>query len=683
MTDLLLRIGVSNLCISSALALIAWAVQSRGKRPMVAHLLWLLVLIKLVTLPLVTIPVVAVAESPASPVLVDDPVPETDVLAGAMTPDSSGATAIAVSTAPTLLEQTKHGLALLWLVGSACVLVWSLLRIYRFNRLLGSASGPASPELQSVAAELARRLGLSKVPGVHITSARLSPMVWWVGGRVRVFLPSSLLAGMDAGQVRWILAHELAHVRRRDHLTRWLEWLVCVGFWFNPVAWWARRNLRANEEICCDSLVLSTLHPTPQDYANSLLTVVEFLAAQALRPPAMASRINSGGVLERRFKMIVSKRPLSTTPRWLRVLMVLCVAALLPLGVAYAQSPDYDAVAARLVEAVQAGELTEEQAEAMMGELGRAAFAEHMKAAGRRRGGRDRDRDPGIEGHFKRLGVGEEAFDRIGAALKEGGIKGEHLEHVLGAILRVAHEMKSDGKRYEMDPGMRGFLMRRLRLTQKQVDLVEGIARRILHGAKKRGGDAGREERMAAYRAIEARINDAVKAGKLSKEDAKRTLEGARQRIFQGGSAKSKVAEFRRKLGAALEAGKITEEQAKAKWEAYMQRARQPGAKRGRATTPSREEMAKVKERIWAGVKEGKLTEEQARARWEGYLKHLRSADTRGKSKTPTRAEMGEVKKKIWAAVKAGEITEEQARQKWEAYLRSVKTRQEPERRGR
>ena len=74
MTELLFRVGVGNLCVSLVLALVAWAVQARGKRPAVAHLLWLVVLAKLVTPPLWTVPIVPVpglsvntAEVPAVP----------------------------------------------------------------------------------------------------------------------------------------------------------------------------------------------------------------------------------------------------------------------------------------------------------------------------------------------------------------------------------------------------------------------------------------------------------------------------------------------------------------------------------------------------------------------------------------------------------------------------------------
>lgn len=35
-------------------------------------------------------------------------------------------------------------------------------------------------------------------------------MVWWIGGKVRVVIPAALFAEADGGELRWILAHELA-----------------------------------------------------------------------------------------------------------------------------------------------------------------------------------------------------------------------------------------------------------------------------------------------------------------------------------------------------------------------------------------------------------------------------------------------------------------------------------------
>ncbi|MBC8470440.1 MAG: M48 family metalloprotease [Planctomycetes bacterium] len=39
-------------------------------------------------------------------------------------------------------------------------------------------------------------------------------MVWWAGGKVQIVIPTALLDQMDAHEWQWVLAHEMAHVRR-------------------------------------------------------------------------------------------------------------------------------------------------------------------------------------------------------------------------------------------------------------------------------------------------------------------------------------------------------------------------------------------------------------------------------------------------------------------------------------
>ena len=114
-------------------------------------------------------------------------------------------------------------------------------------------------------------------------------MTWWTRGRVRIVLPDALLEGVDDQELRWVVAHELAHIKRHDHLVRWLEWLACVSSWWNPVVWWARRNLRFDEESACDAFVLERLDGQPRSYARMLLAVVELLSSPAARPPAVAT----------------------------------------------------------------------------------------------------------------------------------------------------------------------------------------------------------------------------------------------------------------------------------------------------------------------------------------------------------------------------------------------------------
>ena len=150
---------------------------------------------------------------------------------------------------------------------------------------------------------------------------------------MRVVLPEALRHQVDETQLRWILAHELAHIKRRDHLVRWLEWLASVAFWWNPVVWWSRKNLRRDEEDACDALVLEHLQGQPRAYARTLLTVVEVMAAPNAATPTLATGIDAARSLEHRLTRIVSAKPSHATPRAVTVGSVVAALMLMTVGV--------------------------------------------------------------------------------------------------------------------------------------------------------------------------------------------------------------------------------------------------------------------------------------------------------------------------------------------------------------
>lgn len=329
MTDVILQIGASKLAISIGLAGVAWMATRRTWSPSLAHGLWLLPLAVLLVPPLVSVPVWSAG--------VDPVVPPAPVAIGVPHAEPTpSAWAILLGW---LGSHGKETLAWLWLLGTASVLAWTLGRTLCFHRSLARASETAPRAIQHLAWEVARGLGLAAVPTVYATRAQLSPMVWWAGGKVRVLLPAELLADLDVSELRCILAHELAHVRRRDHVARWLEWLACAAFWWNPVAWWARRRLRASEELCCDALAVAATGAEPRTYAGALLRVIDFMStARTPGPLTFASTIDRCGRasrLERRFRVIMTDRTPTHTPRWLRVALRCGAVCLLAGGLIY------------------------------------------------------------------------------------------------------------------------------------------------------------------------------------------------------------------------------------------------------------------------------------------------------------------------------------------------------------
>ncbi|MDE2762351.1 MAG: M56 family metallopeptidase [Gemmatimonadota bacterium] len=339
MTGVLLQIGASKLLVSLALAALAWVVQRRSAHPAVTHPLWLLVLVTLLLPAVVAVPVLpgegemgAVVSGKANHAA--QATARLPVGAAGVEEDAPG------SLLPTRIAgNAEAGLATVWLAVAALLLGWTLVRTFRFRRRLARSSHPAPPQLVHEVAEIGRRLGLARMPEVLTTTARVSPMVCWTGGSIRLLIPSFLADGLGGRELRAVLAHELAHVRRRDHLVRWIEWLACSAFWWNPVAWWARRQMRAAEEASCDALAVAATESTPRAYAGSLLHVLEVMSRPPTPPaPAFASGVASGRnsiSLQRRLRMLVKGSSTDPTPRWIRASVAGAAACLLPLGLVY------------------------------------------------------------------------------------------------------------------------------------------------------------------------------------------------------------------------------------------------------------------------------------------------------------------------------------------------------------
>lgn len=232
-----------------------------------------------------------------------------------------------------------EGLALLVVFFGAAAW-WSLavVRVVRFQRIL--KNGSAVPrEWQDQSDALAERLGLTRRPQVHLVPGPVPPMLWAIGGRPRLLIPSQLWPTLQPDEQTSLLLHELAHLRRRDHWVRWLELFVGGLYWWNPAVWWARRALREAEEQCCDAWVVWAMPQAAKTYAAALLAALEFVSGARTAPAAASATSGNGHVscLKRRLRMIVR----ASTPKglsWMGRLAVLGTAALiLPLAPSWAQ----------------------------------------------------------------------------------------------------------------------------------------------------------------------------------------------------------------------------------------------------------------------------------------------------------------------------------------------------------
>ena len=367
----LLNLCLANAVVVTFLAVPAYCVSRWAKRPALAHVLWLLILIKLVTPPLwrVTLalpvsqtasfdktpnpesptvepaPVTASDTNPAEieiPAVVEQPVNNVPILESAVPTSAPLPVAFEPTPPPDASAELpleipwQNVVGFWWLAGSSIVFGLAIWRLSAFARCLHRVQ-PALPSMQALSEELSQNLGLKFAPRVGIAPIRMAPLVWGLGHWSRVIIPAELWQSLDPEQRAMLLVHELAHLRRGDHWVRWLELLVRGIYWWHPVVWLAGREMREAEEQCCDAWAVWALPHAAKAYARALVDTVDFLSERSVPLPVGASGIGQFQDLRRRLIMIMR----GTTPRKLSAStlagLVVLGGALVVLGPSFGQ----------------------------------------------------------------------------------------------------------------------------------------------------------------------------------------------------------------------------------------------------------------------------------------------------------------------------------------------------------
>ncbi len=156
-----------------------------------------------------------------------------------------------------------------WITGTVILLLRLLLNAIRMRAVVRAAAGRA-PILTS-----------SRVPG-PLATGLFRPVI---------LLPDSASTWTRARR-KAVLAHEAAHIRRRDPAILLAAHIATAVYWFHPLCWLAAARLRAESERACDDAALRT-GLLPSGYATDLLDLARIFDTQLAIPMATTSHLES------------------------------------------------------------------------------------------------------------------------------------------------------------------------------------------------------------------------------------------------------------------------------------------------------------------------------------------------------------------------------------------------------
>ena len=312
-----------NLSISASwlvLAVLVLRLVSKRSPKWMNVLLWGIVALRLV-LPFSVesaLSLIPSAETVSPAVVQFDPAPTitsgVEFIDNAVNPSLSESFAAAPLASVNPLYVWTYLAGWVWLIGLGVMLLYALVSYLRLRRRV------------SVSLPIRDR--------IYLCDAISSPFILGVV-KPHIYLPS----GLDEVQRQNVLAHEQAHLARRDHWWKPLGFALLAVYWFNPVLWLAYTLLCRDIELACDERVIRTMDESAVKTYSTVLLACSMPRKAVITCPLAFGEV---GVKERVRNALHYKKPAF----WV---VAASVAVCVVVAVCFLTNPPTDTDAAGLV----------------------------------------------------------------------------------------------------------------------------------------------------------------------------------------------------------------------------------------------------------------------------------------------------------------------------------------------
>ena len=219
----------------------------------------------------------------------------------------------------------------IWIAGILAMIILVIKSSLRLHTLEKSALPLQNQEVRRLYHRCLEEMGIHRDIPVYSTAFLKSPII--VGLlKPCIYLPIHLISDYDESDMRYMLLHELQHYNHHDAIANYLMNLAGVVYWFNPLVWYALKEMRNDREVACDTSVLKMLEEDAyEDYGN---TLINFAEKVSLTPFPFAAGL--GGNMEQMKRRIINiasyKKP--TFMKRIKGMTAFMLTAVLLLGFA-------------------------------------------------------------------------------------------------------------------------------------------------------------------------------------------------------------------------------------------------------------------------------------------------------------------------------------------------------------
>ncbi|PWS31715.1 M56 family metallopeptidase [Pedobacter paludis] len=271
-----------------------------------------------------------------------NPIPNTDIntkIAQPIITDVQYNMSSGLNSLVDLWNSYAYQIVLIWFFIICIKSIQLLVGLNGIHHLRNNKTYPAGARWEAKLEVLSQRLRIDQK--IRIVQSGLAKVPMVVGHfKPLILVPLGLLSSLSNEEVEAILAHELAHIKRRDYLVNVLQSFIEIVFFFNPAVLWVSNLIKTEREHCCDDLAINCVNDR-KNYVQALISCQEFKA----NSPAFAMAVTGkkSNLLHRASRMLFNTK--STLNKMEKTILtialvsvVVCTAAFKNVGNAKSSS---------------------------------------------------------------------------------------------------------------------------------------------------------------------------------------------------------------------------------------------------------------------------------------------------------------------------------------------------------
>jgi len=177
---------------------------------------------------------------------------------------------------------------------------------------------------------LKKQIGLRCNIQVVSSDAISIPFVWGIF-RPHLIVPHNFLGDFSENQMRWIVLHELSHIKRHDLLISTLQRLAQIIYFFHPAVWIANWTINQQKEYICDDIAITACQTPRMDCGQSILSLIKQVNRHPVVEAGLLGGFRNSSLIRRRIMRILDEKRALRVKYSIGIVFVLILAACVTL----------------------------------------------------------------------------------------------------------------------------------------------------------------------------------------------------------------------------------------------------------------------------------------------------------------------------------------------------------------